>query len=153
MDLTQLANLGEFIGGIAVIGSLLFVGAQVRSNAKAVRQSSTHGAIETWASMNEQFAHNHEVARLVVKTLGASQDDLDENEFAQVSALFRATCMRLEAEYFLYESGTMEKELWQKHLAVTRAMLDGPIGARWWEQESGAAQLMYTDRFVAVLRG
>lgn len=30
MDLTQLANLGEFIGGVAVIGSLIFVGLQVR---------------------------------------------------------------------------------------------------------------------------
>ncbi len=32
MDLTQLANLGELIGGVAVIASLLYLAFQVRQN-------------------------------------------------------------------------------------------------------------------------
>ncbi len=34
MDLTQLANLGEFIGGVAVLVTLVYLAVQVRSGAR-----------------------------------------------------------------------------------------------------------------------
>jgi len=36
MDLTQLANLGEFIGGVAVLVTLIYLALQVRQNTKVV---------------------------------------------------------------------------------------------------------------------
>ena len=90
MDLTQLTNLGEFIGGVAVIGSLIFVGVQIQRNARAVRQSSTHGAIETWARMNEALGANGESAALLSEALPGAPDDLTEPEFARVGFARRA---------------------------------------------------------------
>ncbi len=130
MDLTQLANLGEFIGGVAVIASLIFVGAQIRLNAKAVRQSSTHNAIETWAGMNEMLAKDAQLAPLVVTVMRGGPQDIDESEFSRISFFLRAMCMRLEAEYFLFRRGSMEEELWRKHLLLSRSMIRTPIGAR-----------------------
>ena len=40
MNLTQLANLGEFIGGIAVLVTLVYLALQVRQNTSALRASS-----------------------------------------------------------------------------------------------------------------
>ncbi len=40
MDLTQLANLGEFIGGVAVLVTLVYLAAQVRQSAQAQRQAN-----------------------------------------------------------------------------------------------------------------
>ena len=37
MDLTQLANLGEAIGGLAVVGSLLYLGHEVRMGTRTLR--------------------------------------------------------------------------------------------------------------------
>ena len=45
MDLTQLANLGEFIGGVAVIGSLIYVGLQVRQGTAQARVQATNDAL------------------------------------------------------------------------------------------------------------
>jgi hypothetical protein len=154
VDLTQLANLGEFIGGVAVIGSLIFVGLQIRLNAGAVRQNSTHGAIETWASMNMALAQDEGLASLVSKVLDAgASDDLDDGQFARISCLIRAMCMRLEAEYFLYSKGAMEGELWRKHLSVARSMIQSPIGRLWWSAQAEAEEHMYTDRFIVELEG
>ena len=44
MDLTQLANLGEFIGGIAVLVTLVYLAVQVRQNTAA--QEAT--AVQSW---------------------------------------------------------------------------------------------------------
>jgi len=40
VSLADLGSLGEFIGSIAVIASLLFVALQLRSNASALRAST-----------------------------------------------------------------------------------------------------------------
>ncbi len=39
MDLTQLANLGEFIGGVAVLVTLIYLTVQVRQTNKRLRFS------------------------------------------------------------------------------------------------------------------
>ena len=40
MDLTQLANLGEFIGGVAVLVTLVYLAVQVRQGSAAQRVTS-----------------------------------------------------------------------------------------------------------------
>ena len=40
MDLTQLANLGEFIGGVAVLVTLIYLAVQVRQSAAAQRAAA-----------------------------------------------------------------------------------------------------------------
>ena len=38
--LEQLANIGELLGGIAVVASLLYVGVQLRENRKQMRANA-----------------------------------------------------------------------------------------------------------------
>ncbi len=40
MDLTQLANLGEFIGGVAVLVTLIYLAAQIRQNTRSVEAAA-----------------------------------------------------------------------------------------------------------------
>ncbi|NIV53678.1 MAG: hypothetical protein GWN53_17705 [Gammaproteobacteria bacterium] len=48
MDLTQLANLGEFIGGVAVPVTVIYLAAQLRHNSRTSRFSANvalHGKL------------------------------------------------------------------------------------------------------------
>ena len=40
MDLEALGNLGDFIGGLAVIVTFLYLAAQIRQNTESVRAAS-----------------------------------------------------------------------------------------------------------------
>ena len=40
MDLTQLANLGEFIGGVAVLVTLIYLVIQLRQNTQELQQTT-----------------------------------------------------------------------------------------------------------------
>lgn len=42
MDLTQLANLGEFIGGVAVLVTLIYLAIQVGEGSRATRADLDH---------------------------------------------------------------------------------------------------------------
>ncbi len=46
MDIMELGAIGELVGGVAVIGSLIYVGLQVRQNNEQARQSCRRNAIE-----------------------------------------------------------------------------------------------------------
>ena len=49
MTIETLGSLGDFLGGLAVIASLLYLAVQIRQNTKAIRSSSYHQAAEqTW---------------------------------------------------------------------------------------------------------
>ena len=48
MDLTQLANLGEFIGGLAVLVTLVYLAFQVRQGTKAERADANRSWTREW---------------------------------------------------------------------------------------------------------
>src|SRR5215472_4818834 len=58
MSLSDLASLGSFVSGVAVLASLIFVGVQLRQNARAVQAST---------SLGHTTAYNQVVAPLLTE--------------------------------------------------------------------------------------
>ena len=56
MDLTQLANLGEFIGGVAVLVTLIYLALQVRQSNELARADAIHRAVNTWSAERKMRA-------------------------------------------------------------------------------------------------
>ena len=56
MDLTQLANLGEFLGGVAVLVTLVYLSAQIKQSNRLTRaqvlQESARTSTELLASLS-----------------------------------------------------------------------------------------------------
>jgi len=48
MDTVELGVIGELVGGVAAIGSLLLVGIQIRSNTNTLWASATYEAQHAW---------------------------------------------------------------------------------------------------------
>lgn len=48
ISLTDLGNLGEFVGAIAVIASLIYVGIQLRQNTAAIKITTAQAFTDTW---------------------------------------------------------------------------------------------------------
>ncbi len=50
MDLTQLANLGEFVGGVAVLITLVYLAVQLRQSNEMAKANAIHRAVNTWSA-------------------------------------------------------------------------------------------------------
>ncbi len=148
MDLTQLANLGEFIGGVAVIGSLIFVGLQVRANTKTQRAASGTDTMRSWAEFNQRMAENQEVVALLPRIFDPNESlaNLNESEIVYVGLLSRGLLQRFEAEYYQYQAGLLHPELWAQHRSWCHGFLQLPVPAAWWESE--LQQPLYTAAFI-----
>ena len=64
MELHDLANLGDFIGSVAVIVSLISLAVQVRQNTASIRTDTFARALERVSTMQSVLFENGELAQL-----------------------------------------------------------------------------------------
>ena len=64
MDITTLAAWGEFLGGIAVVVSLVYLASQIRQNSKLLRASTASATSATNADFSSLIVQDSEVARI-----------------------------------------------------------------------------------------
>jgi hypothetical protein len=67
VTLNELGSLGEFISGIAVVVTLIYLAVQIRHNTRAVRSSMHHAMIESTLRIAESVSDTADVGRIVLK--------------------------------------------------------------------------------------
>ncbi len=125
MSLSDLGNLGEFIGSVAALIALVYLAFQVRSNTKAVRASTFLGLTNGWLDFI-QFSAQPELADLIFR-LGLEPDKLNPVERRRVWLYARGTFRRFENDYFQYKSGTFDAGAWLGYCnSLREEILSGP---------------------------
>jgi len=64
MDITTLAAWGEFLGGIAVVVSLVYLASQIRQNSKLLRASTATVSGDTASRITSLMVQDPEVGRI-----------------------------------------------------------------------------------------
>jgi hypothetical protein len=94
MTLEDVAHIGEVVGGIGVLGSLIFVGLQVQQNTKSVRASTLQLGTDFWTNLFVTLA-DPKFVEAYGKAI-AGHDDLDQMQFMQFFLLIRAQLLGME---------------------------------------------------------
>ena len=58
MNLESLANVGEFVGGVGVIASLIYLALQIRRSTSSQRADITARVLDHMAEMQRKFSMN-----------------------------------------------------------------------------------------------
>ena len=69
MTVLEWGAIGELIGGIAIIVSLVYVGYQVRQNTTAVRSATAQAVHDNYAAWYINLSNDADLNRLVIKGL------------------------------------------------------------------------------------
>jgi hypothetical protein len=67
LDLDALANLGEFVSGIAVVVSLLYLAYEVRQSTRSLRTENYARALERIATMQARLSSDAAFAAIVTR--------------------------------------------------------------------------------------
>ena len=124
MDLAQLANLGEFIGGLAVIASLVYVGLQVRQNTLSVREANSQRVSDAALQYVTTLGSDPQVASTFNR--GLAGEELSPAEQAQFTYLYHGWLRQTEQTFYLFRNGSLDVELWEGLLETSRAFLGSP---------------------------
>ena len=137
MTLSELANLGEALGGVAVLISLIYLILEVRRSTKTAKSASAWNATVALAELCEGISHDRELSALVIRASdeASNPEDLTTEEFAQYFMFFRSVFFKYEAQYFLWKEGTLSDEMWQYRRSWAKSFVSLPVPARVWEIE------------------
>ena len=111
MDLTQLANLGEFIGGVAVLVTLIYLAVQVRSGAREQRAASMRESTREMASVLQAISLSGETAEIWRNGMNHFIE-LGPTERLRFSGLIGHLLRLQEQLYYQVGDGTVEPEVW-----------------------------------------
>lgn len=131
MNLEALGNLGEFIGSIAVLVSLVYLAIQIRKSTETERTSTYQSIVSDFGQMNQSLAGDPELIALYIRGL-EDFDALDATARARISQVFYMTFRYFENMYYQHEKGYLEDEVW---LGWKRLMLNyfaNPGFQTWW---------------------
>ena len=165
MNWEAIGAMGEVVGAVAVVVSIVYLSQQVRSNTRTVRARASFDATHSWATVNEgivasvaserSFQEGGESRYVEAAAKFYSPDtkpgDLSPTENAVMSLLHRALFQKLEGQFYLHEHGFLETELWEQRRNWARGLVNLPAGRAWWETE--LSQSVYAPKFVNEISG
>jgi hypothetical protein len=128
MSLEQLGNIGEFIGGLAVIASLIYLAVQIRQNTKSVRLQVEQAIKRDTFDLRRSAIENPEIADLYTKAI-SDFDSLSPGERIRVNLVCASVFEHLQHLYLLRNQGLVHWDSQEKSL---RGYLALEPFRRWW---------------------
>ena len=149
-----LGNLGEFVGAIAVVLTLVYLANQVRyskealsENTNSVRAAAAAATQESLATLNELLASDSDLAKLYSRMVDqGSLDGFAGDERLRFIGLMRANAQRFESMFFRFEAGLLHERIWNVRRTWFAGWLQTPGVAQWWAEERGSS--CYTNEFI-----
>ena len=130
--LDAIGNIGEFIGGIAVVVTLIYLASQIRQNTRSVRVSAFQAAQRDLADLLDRLSGDPELIRIYF------DGNSDFESFSQADrrryATFMAAFMR-RYETLIYQTrlGNIDPIQWEGVRENLREAFQGAGARAWWE--------------------
>ena len=130
MDITTLAAWGEFLGGIAVVISLVYLAGQIRSNTKTVRASNS-GDLLTASSEFATMTADPDTASLYLRGLQdfAGLNVVDQLRFNGLMSHHLNSAYRA---WVLDRRFLLEEGMWENQVHSVSVQLKQPGVKQWW---------------------
>ena len=136
MTLQELGGLGEFIGAVAVVVSLVYLAGQIRQNTRSMdetRRLATAQAYQARTAMTqeafERRADSSFAADIAIKLQEGGIQALSAEERERLRNQYRAEFVRFDNTHFQWEQGFIEDSFYR---SFTRPSL-GECALRWKE--------------------
>jgi hypothetical protein len=147
MTIQEMGALGEMIGGIAVVISLIYVGLQVRQNSNSVRAASQIALRQLGTEITSQLAAP-DMARIYIQGL-KDLSPLPAEDRVRFHSLMLSLFGVYEAYYFQVYFGIIPQELQPtRNHAMALFHLQKPGVRQWWD---GGGRDQFSDKFVEKL--
>ena len=150
MTLEQVFYLSQSIAAVGVMASLIFVGLEIRNNAKAVRSGTAHAVHENHASWYVSLAGN--ASELTTATKGfVDLGALTPAEKAQFVCTFMALMSHSQNAFHQWRQGHLAKELWACWEALMMNLVNTPGGAAFWRERSYVFDRGFQDQVKEIM--
>jgi hypothetical protein len=147
MNWEMIGAVGEILGALGVLASLIYLGTQIRSNTHSLQAASLQSVLDgPRDNFFKQISTSDETSLIFIKGL-KSLDLLEENENLRFWCLMIEHCFQAQQAMQLYERGLLEKVDYEAWVQWAASLLRTPGGAEMWKQIS----LVITPTIASVI--
>ena len=138
MTLSELGSLGELVGGIAVIGSLIYLAIQVRNATQSQRTESFLSGLGRVNDWYRSISNNGDLARIY---LDGCEDfaGLDREDRARFHALIMEVLVVCEMMHRLGEGRLLNAPTLNAVSRFISVLFSHPGIVAWWQEQGRAA--------------
>lgn len=150
MNWEAIGAVGEVLGAIAVVATLLYVARQLDEQARALTTSVRDSAFQQLQEWNYQVMADPDLSHLFQR--GAASDDwsgFSPEERSRLIHVLYSFFKTFENIYLHTAEGSAPPEVWERNCQVFFAYAAQPGCRRYWNDRRGALD----ERFVEILEG
>lgn len=145
-QLESLANLGEIIGAIAVVVSLIYLAVQVRQNTQAQHTENFSRALDRVAAMQATLSQDPETS--VIFSRGVLEpSELTPKERTQFTWAMYELFGAFEFMFLASKANAIPEEVWQRWSSAVAWWLTFPGVQTWWK----VTPIPFTDSFTSYV--
>ena len=130
-----LGNIGDFLGGIGVVITLIYLAGQIRQNTRSIRTSAFQAAQRDIADKLDSLSNDPELIRIFFD--GNHEFESFSKEDRRRYAIFMMGWLR-RYETLLHQThlGNIDQDQWEGQLSELRTAFKYPGARAWWGQAS-----------------
>jgi hypothetical protein len=145
-SIQDLGALGEFVGSIGVIATLIYLAIQIRQNTDSVRESNLRTQTDRSIGHSRFSAGTPGMMARFQQAQTDSTKLTDEQRW-QFGTFLYSMCLDFQEQFFLHKRSRLDEAFWQTMNKNMTRYLRGPGGREWWQ----SGQQMLDDEFVAYV--
>ena len=132
MNWDALGAIGELIGAVAVILTLLYLAAQIRQNTR----SNQTAAIQMMSAQNAEWltllSQPGGAAKLFYIESSVGLNELSDEDSSRYVSLIIHMCRLYDTQYHLYKLDAIPEELWASSLVSLRRTMESRAAQQSW---------------------
>ena len=147
MNWEAIGAIGEIVGALAVLVTLIYLTRQMRQNTAGLRAS----AYQTWVAATTAHLGVSQSSAPLARTILQGLDKpagLGADNWVQFAFWCHQFVLITEATFHLHQEGIISNSVLEKEFQRTAALLESPGGSEWWE---AGARTQFSDEFVGAL--
>ena len=148
--LQDLGSLGEFVGAIGVVVSLVYLAQQMRQNTTSVRAASFNSMTENSIRILEHSFRDADFADFLHR---AERDpaSLSPMELVRWNAYMTAVYRHFGNLVYQYRVGVLDWQMWQSYRDTLKKHLHTPSWRAWFEENKEAFSTSLVDLVERVV--
>ena len=140
MNIVELGAIGELVGGVAVIGSLVFVGMQLRESNQRAKDAAALALTDQFDRYFQMIISDAKAREMFIiasgggaESLGmANPSNLNSDDLTIFGFVLARSWHQFENQHRAWQAGTLEEQQWSKVLPFMHQHLNGEPGRQYW---------------------
>ena len=130
-----ISAIGQIVGALAVVISLIYLAREVRSNARETRRAAMRSTLDALIRFAQQITEHADLAEL--RNRGYHNfESLEGADLARFNSYMHAMFRTVEDAYFQHLEGHFDPHIWRGLEAVMRDINACPGVQAWWRSRS-----------------